>query len=152
MQKRASGHARIRAGQIIVLAMLLGMWVFAVLAWVLGPTGQDHRANQVLLWVSIGYMVAVFPLYIGMAPIMARTAARSSRHSPAALDPAEHRAGVLVTVCIIRGALAESAGLFAAVVLLLSGNALCLIPINVATLLLLMAVPTQGKLFSMNAA
>lgn len=152
--------AQVRTAQIIVLALLAGVVALAAVAMVVGPVSPPPTAPAagappagpfggidplllVLGALIVGQVPALVFLGAGVSRQAAQTAARLAA-DPESRDRA--LAALWFNSVIVRAALAEGAGLFGGVVLLLKGDPLALAGVGFAVAVLLALVPTRGRL------
>lgn len=145
----------LRPLQMIVAALIVGVITFTIVALALGgmqsgpgqapapaQTGSLSMANTLRLVCAalIAGTLMVFPIVRrGQIGVLSRQASGGD---------AEDRAQIMqafTATTIIGGALAEGPALFAAVILLLTGNPVDLILVAVPLLVLLSRFPTAGR-------
>jgi hypothetical protein len=148
----------VRINQILVTALLFGVVSFAAVAVALGPLqpapapvagapiGPFGGYDPLLLAMG-ALIVGQFPVLLFLGIAMGKQAAGMARRlaaEPETRDTALARLWMNGT--ILRAALAEGAGLFGAVILLLHGERLALVGVGFAVLVLVAIMPTRGRL------
>jgi hypothetical protein len=138
--------------RILVLAMMVGVAVFAVVSVLLGPVGNPPAGGAkpntdpaVFLLITGGLSVVALAGNVvvgGWAGRQAETAWR---------DAGEARgrdavAKVLMTTSVVRAALAESAGLMGCITVLLTGNLLGLAGVAFAGVLMGALLPVEARM------
>jgi hypothetical protein len=136
--------ARLR---IIVLAMLGGVVVLTVIAYLLGGTGEHDAGfvqmmSLVLGMLGVGQVIGYLVVRNSMLRRI-RSAVGSDAEPPWSADRV---LPMLITVTIIGAAMAEGFGLFGAVLLLITGAYYFLAAPAIAILILLAHVPSRDRL------
>ncbi len=141
------GGESIATTQIILLALSLGVGMFTAVALFVGPLNAEgaDSSTKVLEWFALAYGVGVLPLVFFFRRMLdGRVAPRKD----AAIE--EIRKGQMPLemriATIIPAALAESAGLFGCVVLLLTGNAELLIAPVLSVAMIMWMWPSESGL------
>lgn len=137
----------ITQSRIILMALASGVVMFTAVALFVGPmNGEESESTMAVLeWVVLAYGVGVLPLVFFLRRLLdGRIAPRKDaaiEEIKKGLMPVEFRVST-----ILPAALAESAGLFGCVVLLLTGNALLLIAPIVSVAVILYMWPSESGL------
>ena len=118
--------------KIIIASMILGLVIYAVVAFCLRPVGLPP--SIALFWSLLTITVASIPVYFLIGALSLR------RFSDIV--------AALSTVTIIRGAIAEGVGLFAITTFLLSTNELCLPVAGLSLAGILAALPKRARLYT----
>lgn len=145
--RSASPGDTITQSRIILLALAMGVVMFAAVGLFVGPMdGEESESpTAVLEWAVLAYGVGVLPLVFFLRRILdGRVAPRKDaaiEEIEKGLMPLEFRVAT-----ILPAALAESAGLFGCVVLLLTGSTLLLIAPVVSVAVILYMWPSQSGL------
>lgn len=139
----------IKTGQVLVGALIMGMVSFSAVAMFMGGklgNSVDPSLGDMLLIVMGILAVVEFCAYHAlMRPLMIK----SIRSQSLAVDPSTRAAFLgqrFLTLTIVAAAMAEGVGLLGAVTTLLTGRIEALIAPAVATVALLLTLPTDGKL------
>ncbi|MBX3404622.1 MAG: hypothetical protein KF699_14520 [Phycisphaeraceae bacterium] len=156
----------VRTTQIIVFALIAGMMLFAGVAYFVGPTttpppppppplpagavapaaGPFGNFDPLLLLLG-AMIIGQLPVHAVMGMAINKQASQiAARMSgdPASRDLALSR--LWFNSIILRAALAEGAGLLAGVILLLNGEMIALAGVAFAAVVMLMLIPSRGKL------
>lgn len=155
----------VRTAQIILFALIAGMVMFAGVAHFVGPTTPPPPPPPPLPVGTVPPAAGPFgdidplllvlgAMIIGQLPVLAmmgmainkqasQIAARMNADSDAR-DLALSR--LWFNSIIMRAALAEGAGLLAGVILLLKGETIALAGVAFAVVVMLLLIPTRGKL------
>ena len=150
--------AALRTLQIIIAALFFGSLIFGVIAFLLGPVGQQPPpATPASGQAAAGGMPmpAMLRLVWGalaagellMFPVVRRANLKLLVEEPAADEQADREALMqsFRQLSIIAGALADGAALFGGVILLLTGNPMDLLLVALPLLALAIMFPTAGK-------
>ncbi len=110
------------------------------------PGGSAHGPMLIMLAV---FSVTLLPMaYLVVPMIRMKTARVVWGDAPAEVDAPERLAGPWMTYVIISAAMAESVGLFGAVVYMITGRAEALAAPAAAVVAMLLAFPTEGRFLS----
>lgn len=151
--------AQLRTAQVIVLALLFGVFALAAVALLIGPTSPPPPAPagaapagpfggiDPLLLVLGALILGQLPVLVFLSVAISRQAVQIAGRLAADHEARDRALAALwFNSVIVRAALAEGAGLFAAVILLLKGEPLALAGVGFAVVVLLALLPTRGRL------
>jgi len=150
----------VRTAQILVAALLFGVSAFAAVALAIGPlqpppalppgaapTPGPFGTLDPLVVVLMALIVGQFPVLIFLGIALAKQAAAMAGRLAGEPDTRDQGlARLWLNAAILRAALAEGAGLFGAVILLVSGDRLGLIGVGFAVIVLMAIMPSRGRL------
>lgn len=161
----SSPDQQLRLLPILLGQLLIGMIAFAVVAVLLGPAGQGGGSGGggpvgSGPWATVDIMgialvatgvgcLAAFVAFGAVAKSQARRAWERREDDEAGRDAI---ARVLVTTSILRGALAEGPGLFAATIVYLSGELWALVVVGVSGVLILSLMASRSRLARLEEA
>ncbi len=149
----------VRTSKFLVAALLFGVIAFTAVALAVGPVNPPppppaagtpvgpFAGIEPLVLAMGALIVGQFPVLIFLGVALSKQAAIMARNrasEPDARDLALARLWMNAT--ILRAALAEGAGLFGAVIVLLKGDTLGLIGVAFAVVVLAALIPTRGRL------
>lgn len=153
----------VRTAQLIVAALLVGVIAFAAAALVIGPlqpppppppptpgaapmTGPFGTLDPLVV-VLMALILGQFPVLIFLGVALAKQAAAMAGRLASEPDTRDQAlARLWLNAAILRAALAEGAGLFGAVILMVSGDRLGLIGVGFAVIVLMAIMPSRGRL------
>lgn len=140
---------RIRTMRIMIGSMAFGIFAFGVIAVVVVVTGvmKTDESMATLFLILLGAIAAVEVVAYAMIRQATITKTRQALEGRAAAESRENvLLGSYAPLTIIAGAMLEGLGLFAAVIVLLTGWVVVVIASGVAIVLLLALVfPTKSK-------
>ncbi|HZW09875.1 MAG TPA: hypothetical protein VFF69_08220 [Phycisphaerales bacterium] len=156
----ATPEQQLRTIQVLVWALMAGLVVFAATAVVVGPGGPMAPAQPSSEPVRAGPLLPVLgALMAGCAGAFFAFGAAAKKQArkawEARADEEDGRAkiiAVLSTSSILRAALVEGPGLFACVVVLLSGEPLPLAGAAIAVGLMATLLPVRSRLAQLEEA
>ena len=151
--------AQLRTAQIIVLALLVGVFALAAVALLIGPTSPPPPAPagaapagpfggiDPLLLVLGALILGQLPVLVFLSAAVSRQAVQIAGRLAADHEARDRALAALwFNAVIVRAALAEGAGLLAGVILLLKGETIALAGVAFAVVVLLVLLPTRGRL------
>ncbi len=151
----------VRIPQILVGALLAGVIGLTVAALLMGPVNPPPPTTPGAVAAPAGPFGGIDPLLLALGALMvaqvptfvvfgATFARRAASMAANLSDEPESRERALsalwVNSIIVRAAFAEGTGLFAGIVLLLSGERLALVGVGFSVVVLLGLLPTRGRL------
>jgi len=143
----ASVPLSLKSLQIIVLAMMAGVLVFAVIAVAIGSRNPPQpELARLLMPILVLVGVVELPAYFVVRRASVASLRRSLEVDPPADDSDARVMTTFATLTIIGSAMAEGFGLFGSVIFLLTSEWPVLAAPAIALVVLVLRIPTGGKL------
>jgi hypothetical protein len=132
--------------KVILGAFALGVFVFSGFAWLYAKPQSSAPDPKLFLIILVLVSCGVAAMF-AMLPALMRTAARKAALAQSTPEAASQKlVQSFATQSILLGAMSESIGLLSGVAMLLTGQRLFAIGAGVSVCLLILLMPTPGKL------